>query len=85
MVITVCDSAAKEACPVWFGNAVQMHWGLADPSKIEGSDDKVAAAFRQAIAEITQRTQALLKLSLAQQFDQKHLRLEMEKLGALSA
>ena len=85
MVITVCDSAAKETCPVWFGTAVQMHWGLADPSKVKGSEDEIAAAFHRTIAEITQRTQALLQLPLAQQFDQKHLRQEMEKLGAHSA
>ena len=46
VVITVCDSAAGEACPVWFGQSIKMHWGLADPSKLEGTEEEIAAAFR---------------------------------------
>ena len=64
VVITVCDDAAKEVCPVWFGNHLQLHWGLSDPSKVEGSDADKAAAFRQTIAEIERRTDRLLGLSL---------------------
>lgn len=81
MVITVCDSAAKEACPVWFGQTLNLHWGLSDPSKLDGSENEVADAFRQTIAEITKRTNALLKLPLAE-LDQSQLQGEMEKLGA---
>lgn len=81
IVITVCDSAAKETCPVWFGKALKLHWGLSDPSKLKGTDEQVAAAFRHTIAEITSRTKALLKLPLTQ-LDQAQLLAEMEKLGA---
>ena len=63
LVITVCDSAAKEACPVWFGSSAQAHWGLADPSKVEGSDEHIASAFRECIEEISQRTKTLLQWS----------------------
>ena len=52
VVITVCDSAAGEACPVWFGQSIKMHWGLADPSKLEGTEEEIAAAFRECIKEI---------------------------------
>lgn len=81
MVITVCDSAAKEACPVWFGKTLKLHWGLTDPSKLDGSEDEIADAFRKTIKEITSRTNALLKLPLAE-LNQHQLQGEMEKLGA---
>ena len=60
IVITVCDSAANETCPVWFGRSTQVHWGLADPSKIDGTDEDIAAAFNNTIEEITSRTEQLL-------------------------
>ncbi len=81
MVITVCDSAAKEVCPVWFGNTLKLHWGLIDPSKLEGSDEDIANAFRQTIREITKRTELLLLLPLTN-MDKNQLSREMKKLGA---
>ncbi|AMO68688.1 arsenate reductase ArsC [Zhongshania aliphaticivorans] len=64
LVITVCDSAAGEACPLWLGSAQKVHWGLADPSKLTGSDSEIAAGFHACIAEIQRRTAALLALNL---------------------
>ena len=46
----VCAIAASEPWPVWFGNNLKLHWGLADPSKVTGSDETKAAAFRATIA-----------------------------------
>jgi arsenate reductase (thioredoxin) len=63
IVITVCDSAAGEACPVWFGKTLKVHWGLQDPSKLTGSEAEVAAAFRQTIDIINQRVDTLLALT----------------------
>jgi arsenate reductase (thioredoxin) len=60
IVITVCDQAAAEPCPVWFGEALQTHWGLADPSRLEGDDEQVATAFRQTIATLKSRIEKLL-------------------------
>jgi len=48
-VITVCDKAANEPCPVWFGNVAQAHWGLEDPSTIEGDEETINAAFSRTI------------------------------------
>ncbi len=59
-VITVCDSAAREACPVWLGEAIKVHWGLPDPSHAEGSDEDRLAAFDPVIGLIERRLHALL-------------------------
>lgn len=83
VVITVCDSAAGETCPVWFGKTVKVHWGLADPSKIEGSEDEKAIAFRETIAEIQQRVSQLFTLG-ADQLTKEELRSALHQLGATS-
>ncbi|MGQ8364482.1 arsenate reductase ArsC [Glaciecola sp. 1036] len=63
VVVTVCDSAAGEACPVWFGKSIKIHWGLVDPSKIEGSEQQKAEGFRACIAQIKQRAIKLKKIA----------------------
>src|SRR5262249_54543249 len=47
-VITVCDNAAGEVCPIWPGHPMKAHWGIPDPAAVEGSDTQVWAAFREA-------------------------------------
>jgi len=64
IVITVCDSAANEACPVWFGDSAKIHWGLPDPSKVEGSNEEVRDAFYAVMQTIEQRVEKLLNLDL---------------------
>jgi len=64
VVITVCDSAASETCPIWFGNCAKVHWGLSDPSKLEGSEEEIKAAFYAVMDIIKARTNAALKLDL---------------------
>ena len=81
VVITVCDSAAGEACPLWFGKSVKVHWGLADPSKLSGSEDEIAQAFRATIDEITRRVNAMLNVDVDTQ-DQEALREAFQALGA---
>ena len=44
-VVTVCDSAAEEACPLWMGDVDKHHWGLPDPSGIEGDEEAIRSAF----------------------------------------
>lgn len=82
VVVTVCDSAAGEACPVWFGNSVKVHWGLSDPSKIEGSDEQKAAGFAACIEQITQRVEQL-KTVAEKALSGDALRAELNKLGAI--
>ena len=59
LVVTVCDSAAGESCPLWFGKAMKVHWGLEDPSKLTGTEEEIDAAFRASIALISERVAAL--------------------------
>jgi arsenate reductase (thioredoxin) len=61
VVITVCDSAAGESCPVWFAEADRVHWGLADPSRLQGSEQDIANAFRDTIALLENRICLLLE------------------------
>ena len=51
-VITVCDSAAGEVCPVWMSEVEKHHWGLPDPSRAEGDDEAVRSAFMAVIDRI---------------------------------
>ncbi|GAB3291459.1 arsenate reductase ArsC [Parahaliea aestuarii] len=63
LVITVCDAAAGEACPLYLGNSMKVHWGLSDPSKIEGNTAEQAAAFSACIAEVERRVDVLAQLA----------------------
>ncbi|MBK6287888.1 MAG: arsenate reductase ArsC [Gammaproteobacteria bacterium] len=60
-VVTVCDQAAQEPCPVWLGTALKVHWGLPDPSRQAGSDQDRAECFARVIATIEQRIARLLE------------------------
>jgi protein-tyrosine-phosphatase len=59
-VLTVCDQAAGEACPVWPGRPASAHWGVDDPAKVAGSDAQKRAAFARAFAALKTRIDLLL-------------------------
>lgn len=65
VVITVCDKAAGEACPVYFGPAVKTHWGLEDPSEMQGDEAQVEAAFKATLDIITARCEAFFEIGRA--------------------
>lgn len=81
VVVTVCDSAAGETCPLWFGDSVKVHWGLSDPSKLQGSEAELAAAFKATIQEISQRVQQLLSIEVDLN-DKAALKQALAELGA---
>lgn len=81
-VITVCDKAAGEACPVHFGPATKAHWGLADPSESVGSPEEIKAAFDATLVRLKLRFTAFLALPLAQ-LDAATLRTELARIGTL--
>ena len=64
LVITVCDSAAGEACPIWLSDTPKVHWGLPDPAHVSGTTEEIDAAFELTYRQLFQRLQALFSLTL---------------------
>lgn len=60
VVVTVCDNAASESCPVWLGNATRGHWGLPDPSQLTVTDEVTDDAFNTVMETIECRIRRLL-------------------------
>jgi protein-tyrosine-phosphatase len=82
IVITVCDKAGGEPCPVFFGTAIKSHWGLADPSDVKGTDSEIQAAFDTTVARIKKRFEAFFRLDhSALTADQ--LKHELDRIGEL--
>jgi arsenate reductase len=82
LVITVCDKAAGDTCPVFFGRAIRSHWGLADPTEIRASDQAIQRAFDETLSIIKARVTAFLALPL-DQLDADALEHELARIGAL--
>lgn len=81
IVITVCDNAANETCPVLFGDFVKSHWGLPDPAAAPDAD--AAAAFRRAHALIVRRITALLQLPV-ETMGRDELQEALDRIGSLT-
>ena len=81
-VITVCDKAAGEACPVFFGPATKGHWGMADPSEYQGTQEEIEAAFEATLEQIRTRIEAFLALPL-KQLSAEQLKAELALIGTL--
>lgn len=80
IVITVCDNAAGEVCPVWPGRPATAHWSHPDPAATEGDDDKKRAAFATVFERIRRRLQRLVNLPV-QQLDQAALQRELQLIA----
>ena len=61
-IITVCDQAAGETCPVWPGTPVSAHWGVEDPAAVTGDDETKRAAFTNAFATLQKRITLMTRL-----------------------
>lgn len=64
-VITVCDNAAGEICPVWPGQPITGHWGIPDPAVAAGSDEVMRHAFVEAMTQLQRRISMFVSLPLA--------------------
>jgi arsenate reductase len=80
VVITVCDDAARETCPIWPGQPVTAHWGVADPAAIEGRGADQVAAFRRAFQLLLTRIRRFTSLPL-DTLDRASLRSSLRDIG----
>jgi len=79
-VITVCDSAAGEVCPLWPGQPIAAHWSFSDPAAFEGSEDDKRAFFREIFRQIRMRVDLLRSLPLAK-LDRLAVKRELDGIG----
>jgi protein-tyrosine-phosphatase len=82
-VFTVCDNAAGEACPVWPGQPMTAHWGVADPAEARGNDAEVALAFKDAYRMLHQRIGIFVALPI-RSLDQLSLQAKLREIGRIS-
>jgi len=80
-IVTVCDNAANETCPVWPGHPAVAHWGFADPAAVQGSDEQKRAAFHHVFGEIRQRVQLFLALP-HEKLDHLAMLQKLREIGA---
>ena len=81
-VFTVCDNAAGELCPVWPGQPMTAHWGIADPAAVQGSDDDKRRAFSLAFSQLNRRISLFVSLPFAR-LEGMALQRELDDIGRL--
>lgn len=79
-VITVCDNAAGETCPLWPGQPITAHWGFPDPAAVKGTDDEKRAAFALTLRQMRNRVQLFISLPL-ETLDSMAIENKMRDLG----
>jgi arsenate reductase len=79
-VLTVCDNAAKEVCPIWPGQPMTAHWGVPDPATVSGNQAQVQRGFRDAFLILDRRIGLFLCLPLAT-LDRLALKQQVDNIG----
>jgi arsenate reductase len=81
-VITVCDNAANEVCPIWPGQPITAHWGIPDPAAVDGPEAAREAAFRDAYRRLDARIKLLVSLPL-EKLDRLMVKREADRIGRI--
>jgi arsenate reductase len=79
-VFTVCDNAAREICPVWPGQPMTAHWGVADPAAVRGTAEEIKRAYRNAFMILERRIGLFLSLPLAT-IGKMAIKQEIDRIG----
>lgn len=79
-VFTVCDQAAQEVCPIWPGQPMTAHWGVADPAAVTGSDADQQRAFNRTFQELDARIKLFTSLRL-HELDRLKLQAHLDAIG----
>ena len=80
MIVTVCDAAAGEVCPLWPGQPITAHWGVEDPAAFQGTEDAQRAKFREVALILCRRIEQFLRLPLAT-LDRRTLQARLQEIG----
>ncbi len=83
-VLTVCDKAAGEVCPIWPGQPMSAHWGVEDPASVRGSEEVVLRAFTDAFMVLSRRI-ALLTVLPIEKLDKLALNKELADIGRIKS
>jgi arsenate reductase (thioredoxin) len=81
-IITVCDKAASEPCPIWPGRPITSDWGLEDPAAVQGSVEQQRHAFQNVLNNIMARVRLFSVLPLAK-LDELTIKREMDNIGQI--
>lgn len=79
-IITVCDNAAGEVCPVWPGRPISAHWGFEDPAAAEGTDEEKRRVFEKIFRQISARINIFANLPIAA-LDKAAIHRELKQIG----
>ena len=82
-IITVCDNAAGEVCPVWPGHPASAHWGIPDPAEATGSEAEIGLAFAEATRQLRRRIELVLARPL-DSLDRMSLQRKLGQIGAVA-
>ena len=80
ILISVCDSAGKEPCPVFLDPAIRAHWGVEDPGHVEGTQEEIIAAFDKTFNTLKRRVQAMVDLP-TDAMSQEEFITELRRIG----
>lgn len=81
ILITVCDNAAGETCPMFLGKAMKAHWGVSDPANFKGSDTEISAEYKRVCEILERRIKALCDLDIGN-LSNDELQQQLNKIGS---
>jgi arsenate reductase len=81
-VLTVCDNAAGEVCPIWPGQPISAHWGVEDPASVEGTTEEKEKAFSNVFMILNRRISLFTSLPMAS-LDRISLHREVKNIGQI--
>ena len=79
-ILTVCDNAAHEVCPIWPGKPAIAHWGVADPAAVDGTEEQKRSAFREAASILRRRIELLINLPI-EKLDMLSMQAKLKEVG----
>jgi arsenate reductase len=80
ILISVCDSAGKEPCPVFLGPAIRTHWGVEDPGHVVGTPEEIITAFDTVFDLLKRRIQAMVELPIPS-MSREEISRELDRIG----